>query len=213
MRAAALIIAALFLTTGAAQAGVPAPVARECPTPINAETGKPEITRATKECWERVMRSAKLGGKWVWNFSPPAEYDKPYEGLLMFQRQKPEDIKKLCAGQFACAMVISTYNDGKQWAISQTGNRVGCIILLPPDNIIKAARQEPKDVIRHETAHCNGWPPNHPNGHSKWEWVSGQSDGFDPREYYGPPPPRDPFEGIPSTSYPARPGSGPGSGG
>jgi len=42
---------------------------------------------------------------------------------------------------------------------------------LPPDNVIKEHHQEPKDIIRHETAHCNGWPSDHPGSQSKWEWV------------------------------------------
>ena len=102
----------------------------------------------------------------------PAEYDKPYEGILMFQRLPLEQIQKICApGQIGCAMPISTFNGGKQWQININGNRVACVIFLVPDSYLKEHHQDPKDAIRHETAHCNGWPGDHPNSQSKWEWV------------------------------------------
>ena len=98
----------------------------------------------------------------------PAEYDKPYEGILMFQRLPLEQIQKICApGQIGCAMPISTFNGGKQWQININGNRVACVIFLVPDSYLKEHHQDPKDAIRHETAHCNGWPGDHPNSQSK----------------------------------------------
>jgi len=147
-------------------------IARECETKMSAE-GKLENERELKNCVKNWMPTIAnpAKGHWIWNWPPPAEFDKPYEGVLAFHRMPVADIQKICAHRFACAMVISTYNDGKLWALSVTGNRVACIILLPPDNVIKEHHQEPKDIIRHETAHCNGWPSDHPGSQSKWEWV------------------------------------------
>ena len=151
----------------------PAGVARECATKLSVD-GKLENERELKTCvktWNAtIANSAK--GHWKWNWPPPAEYDKPYEGILMFQRLPLEQIQKICVpGQIGCAMPISTFNGGKQWQININGNRVACVIFLVPDSYLKEHHQDPKDAIRHETAHCNGWPGDHPNSQSKWEWV------------------------------------------
>ena len=148
-------------------------IARECETKMSAE-GKLENERELKTCvktWNATIANSTKG-HWKWNWPPPAEYDKPYEGILMFQRLPLEQIQKICApGQIGCAMPISTFNGGKQWQININGNRVACVIFLVPDSYLKEHHQDPKDAIRHETAHCNGWPGDHPNSQSKWEWV------------------------------------------
>jgi hypothetical protein len=177
-------IAALLLATGTAHANPdslypkpvktkPAGVTRECATKLSID-GKLENERELKTCvknWNATIANPAKG-HWKWNWPPPAEYDKPYEGILMFQRLPLEQIQKICVpGQIGCAMPISTFNGGKQWQINMNGNRVACVIFLVPDSYLKEHHQDPKDAIRHETAHCNGWPADHPNSQSKWEWV------------------------------------------
>jgi len=148
-------------------------IARECPIKISAN-GKPENEREIKNCvknWNATI-AYPAKGHWIWRWFPPAEYDKPYEGVLMTQRLPIDQLHKVCApGQMACAMPISIGPNGKGWQISLTGNRAACLILMPSDSYLWEHHQDPKDTIRHEIGHCNGWPGDHPNSQSKWEWV------------------------------------------
>jgi hypothetical protein len=201
-------IAALFLATGTAHAddskGIPA---RECPTVLTSDFNKLENQIEVNACiykWNvYVANHPEEKGVWMWSWPPPAEYDIPYSGVLMLQRMSIDQLHRVCPNRQTLAC-----------SFKKIGN-AGCLIIMPPDEYIEQhSRQDPNKVFRHELGHCNGWPGDHPGSQSKWEWVSGpRTDGFDPAGSYVPPPPRDPFEGIPSTSYPPRPGSGPGSGG
>jgi len=80
---------------------------------------------------------------------PPAKYNHPYAGPVDERVMAVAEVRALCtsvgaSGPFvACAWV----SDGV------------CHIVLPND--------EPAPVStyrRHEIAHCNGWPANHPQG-------------------------------------------------
>jgi hypothetical protein len=100
---------------------------------------------------------------------PPAEFDTPYAGVLVVERIAPEDIKKICSTYVACAISISTTDPAasgrpRRIEFSNTGNRVACIILMAPDWAMERMQppQNPKEVLRHELGHCNGWPQNHP---------------------------------------------------
>jgi len=125
-----------------------------------------------RECMARVNRTIKPHetGHWVWKSPPPPEFDKPYEGVLVVHRTPIADIEKMCIDIYgrsahACNFRIPGYSDGK------IARPPACIILLPPDEVIDQHREDAKDIIRHETGHCNGWPPDHPNRQSRWEWV------------------------------------------
>jgi hypothetical protein len=81
--------------------------------------------------------------------APPAQYDHPYSGQVIEQRLSQAELMRLCRGPAeGCATVINGV----------------CYIALPASekdaNVLAAMR-------RHELAHCNGWPGNHPGGH----WV------------------------------------------
>jgi len=43
-----------------------------------------------------------------------------------------------------------------------------CIITLPRTPVLKSAGYTANVVIRHEMAHCNGWPREHPNARNMW---------------------------------------------
>ena len=36
-------------------------------------------------------------------------------------------------------------------------------IVMLPDYYLNALGYDPLDIFRHELAHCNGWPANHPD--------------------------------------------------
>ena len=148
-------------------------VVRECPTKFSPE-GKLENEREIKSCfksWNATIAHPEKG-QWVWRWRPPVEYDKPYEGVLITQRLPIDQLHKICAPyQLACTMPISTGPNGIGWRLGFDGNRVACLMILPPDSYILEHHQDPKEVLRHELGHCNGWPSDHPNSQSKWEWV------------------------------------------
>jgi hypothetical protein len=155
-------IAALFLATGAAHAGAE----RECPAKRLADGNWNEIE--VQECKARVNKAVNYTGHWVWRSPPPPEFDKPYDGVLVIYRLPLADVQKICTdfgqNKHACSFV-------KQVAHFRIGDRVTCFIMMPPDDVIDLYREDPKDIIRHETGHCNGWPLDHPNRQTKWEWV------------------------------------------
>ena len=82
---------------------------------------------------------------------PPAEYDHPYKGQVMKLRKSTiEDVRTSCK-------LPLTMGLGCAWLL--TGST--CIIIKATDEVIEAAGYDPEVVLRHETAHCNGWPKDH----------------------------------------------------
>ena len=79
----------------------------------------------------------------VWGIAPPERYDHPYSG--------PEIVQMLTIGQIKA--ICGDWADACSWLDGRT-----CRILLP----VGGLRLD--FVKRHEEAHCNGWPPDHPYG-------------------------------------------------
>lgn len=153
-------------------------VTRECITKFLPD-GKFENEREARNCvknWNATITNPSKG-RWQWVFPPPPEYDIPYTGVLMIQRLPIEQVHKVCAPtRLACAMVVSTIPDPNggpgRWRININGNRAACLIIMPSDDYIRQhTAQDPKETLRHETGHCNGWPADHPRSQSKWKWV------------------------------------------
>ena len=157
--------------------GVPAKppyVVRECITKYSPD-GKFENEQEAKACvkaWNGTITNPSKG-HWRWNWPPPPEYDIPYTGVLIIQHLPIEQVHKLCWDKFlACTLPISTDPNGRGAQITMNGNRAGCLIVMPTDDYIKQhTAQDPSETLRHELAHCNGWPGDHPHSQSKWEWV------------------------------------------
>ena len=78
---------------------------------------------------------------------PPAKYDHPYDGQVV-ERVMPEDeVRSACM-----SMGLDILTAACSWRINST-----CYVFLPTDG------QAPVDTYRrHEIAHCNGWPADHP---------------------------------------------------
>ena len=84
-------------------------------------------------------------------FLPPAEYDHPYSGrLVKFRKNSVEDVRTTCKTPLAMGL-------GCAWLPSEGV----CIIIMANDEVIAGAGHDPEVVLRHETAHCNGWPKDH----------------------------------------------------
>jgi hypothetical protein len=86
--------------------------------------------------------------RYMVKLEPPAQYNHPYDGRVDERVMPVAEVRALCksvgaSGPFvACAWV----SDGV------------CHIVLPNDG------QAPVSTYRrHEIAHCNGWPANHPH--------------------------------------------------
>jgi hypothetical protein len=83
---------------------------------------------------------------------PPVEYDHPYSGrLVKFRKNTIEDVRASCKTPLAMGL-------GCAWLVSEGF----CVIIMASDDVIEAAGHDPDVVLRHETAHCNGWPKEHP---------------------------------------------------
>jgi hypothetical protein len=80
---------------------------------------------------------------------PPAQYNHPYNGQVV-ERVVPEaEVRSLCMAMGLDLLTV---------ACSWRSNNV-CHIVLPNDG------QAPIETFRrHEIAHCNGWPADHPRG-------------------------------------------------
>ena len=86
--------------------------------------------------------------RYMIELEPPAQYSHPYDGPVDERVMPVAEVRALCtsvgaSGPFvACAWV----SDGV------------CHVVLPNDG------QAPVSTYRrHEIAHCNGWPANHPH--------------------------------------------------
>jgi hypothetical protein len=84
---------------------------------------------------------------------PPEEFDRPFEGRLVIERSASQaEIKARCAPSvfplhLGCARRTA---EG------------GCFILMADDETIAKLGYTVEIVLRHEEAHCRGWPAHHP---------------------------------------------------
>lgn len=95
---------------------------------------------------------------------PPSEFDHPYPGTV--------DVVNLPAGSVAMACMnasgatVPNFAEACSWQeihLSQTSVSGTCHIIAPDEHDVGKNRLT--KLIRHETAHCNGWPKNHPDPH------------------------------------------------
>lgn len=80
---------------------------------------------------------------------PPPEWDRPFRGQVVETRRPYYAAKIICARKGARGV------DGCSWV-----ERGVCHIVYSidhPDHVQES-------IVRHERAHCNGWPAHHPGG-------------------------------------------------
>ncbi len=78
---------------------------------------------------------------------PPEQYNHPYDGPVVERVMPVTEVRALCMSMGAPSSGLAC-----GWV-----TRDICFIILPSDG------QAPVPVYRrHEIAHCNGWPANHP---------------------------------------------------
>ncbi len=86
--------------------------------------------------------------RYLAELEPPAQYDHPYAGQVVERVMPVADARPFCISMGADPRGVAC-----SWQMNGT-----CYIILPNDE------QAPVSTYRrHEIAHCNGWPANHPH--------------------------------------------------
>jgi hypothetical protein len=86
---------------------------------------------------------------------PPAQYDKPYMGTLIVTWAKTvKELHELC----------KPLNDPLLMACSKRYNDHACWIMYGPVEHMTSQGYTLETVKRHELAHCQSWPQDHPGG-------------------------------------------------
>jgi hypothetical protein len=87
--------------------------------------------------------------RYLSELEPPTQYNHPYHGPIVERIMPVAEVRALCTSKGASAKGVAC-----SWVSDGT-----CYIVLPNDE------QAPVSTYRrHETAHCNGWPADHPRG-------------------------------------------------
>jgi hypothetical protein len=95
-----------------------------------------------------ILAGAVLLSTAAFGFSgePPKRYDYPYRGQLSLYHVSPNIIGKYCDGDY------------NVWACARVDSPTKCTVYISTSVKGKFYKQ----IYRHELAHCNGWPGNHP---------------------------------------------------
>lgn len=97
---------------------------------------------------------------------PPPEYDKPYNGrLLVIDVETTAEFTGLC-GIDPAFIYIASACAGIGLTAKKFGQNVDCVIVLAPETIFARIGATRTLALRHELAHCNGWPADHPGARS-----------------------------------------------
>ncbi|MGL6208720.1 MAG: hypothetical protein ACRC14_02680 [Paracoccaceae bacterium] len=96
-----------------------------------------------------LTTSAALAGT---PLDPPARYDHPYMGNLTIVEVDRDNVWAECSGDGQVEMRADAAG------CAETGDGE-CTIWLA----MKTTRAPVKAILRHEIAHCNGWPADHPD--------------------------------------------------
>jgi hypothetical protein len=85
--------------------------------------------------------------RWAAKVEPPEQYNHPYDGQVV-ERVMPEaEVRSVCMSMGLDLLTVAC-----SWQSNGT-----CYIILPNDEPLPVST-----FRRHEIAHCNGWPANHP---------------------------------------------------
>lgn len=91
------------------------------------------------------------------SFRPPVRFAGAYDGKLSVERLKPRNAIQRCfemtgkRPKYGCAIRAIDLS----WCLVVIPNK---IVRRPHGNFMR-----PREVLRHELGHCNGWPAHHPH--------------------------------------------------
>src|SRR4051794_41102065 len=101
---------------------------------------------------------------------PPKEYDHPFRGpgeLIVTYAKSQGEVRDQCpgavwprAGAFGCSR-------NKSW---------GCQVVIAPEADAKRVGLTTDVLLRHEIAHCNGWPSDHRGASPIEDWATDATD-------------------------------------
>lgn len=92
---------------------------------------------------------------------PPERYDRAHPNLVIVERNYRE-IDPLCREMFPRSRFPAATETHRITGCADIGNGTrACRIFVPQagEGVISADHRSA--IIRHETAHCNGWPASH----------------------------------------------------
>ncbi len=92
--------------------------------------------------------------RYLAELEPPAQYNHPYDGRVVERVMPVAEVRILCMSRGADPGGVAC-----SWLDHGT-----CYIFLPNNEFLPTDEQAPVSTYRrHEIAHCNGWPANHPH--------------------------------------------------
>lgn len=95
--------------------------------------------------------------------APPAHYDHPHQSLRILERPY-YDVDPLCRKIFPRARFPAATETHRVLGCAGIGDGVRpCWIIVPKQGERFVMESRRAEIIRHERAHCNGWPGNHPS--------------------------------------------------
>jgi hypothetical protein len=107
---------------------------------------------------------------------PPPEYERPYKGELVIVDANQEMVREKCpAAKFTLGVSLGCAHRGATY----------CWIYLAPKADMKAAGFPYDLVLRHEIAHCNGWPGDHRDARVFHDWAEEPAPEAKPRPMLG----------------------------
>jgi hypothetical protein len=107
------------------------------------------------------LAAAAQGTQWNSPGLPPIEYDRPFAGKYSEIRVGADVMAIVCPKTpfpVTLGCVVSNIKwDGERMVVPATE----CIVYIAADDILKKAGWSYDILMRHERAHCNGWPSSH----------------------------------------------------
>ena len=117
-----------------------------------------DIHGAQLQCYNGVCWMAEPDD---YRILPPAAFDYDFPGVIIEKTAtSKDDMAQWCAPnpKASIAMGCST------WALRMPNSHKTCWIYYAPDWYLQKYKVSQDAVRRHEIAHCNGWPGDHPPG-------------------------------------------------
>jgi hypothetical protein len=93
---------------------------------------------------------------------PPARYDHPHPSLRILERDY-YDVDPICRVMFPRTRFPLATDTHRILGCAGIGDgHRQCWIIVPRSGEGFVSEERRAEIIRHERAHCNGWPSDHP---------------------------------------------------
>jgi hypothetical protein len=142
---------------------------RECSTPINVMAWRSSVAAPfllvllfLTSCVVPIAAPVPAANnakkaRYVAELEPPSEYNHSYDGLVEERVLPVAEVRVVCDSLGASHSSADASTPGGTAACAWVNDDT-CFIILPDDELA------PVDTYRrHEIAHCNGWPADHPH--------------------------------------------------